>query len=155
MVSARWVGSLFQGTSAAPAVRETYERCCFLKSFHYYVDDETGEVVRSVPLDKAAWDELEKAVAAQREKFIAKYAASRTLRIRSSSTWTRSRSARTPRRRCMPPESSSHLIYAYEETGLIVTQENRRLIPERELRELEAKVREFYDLQLGDYLKSD
>ena len=33
------------------------------------------------------------------------------------------------------------LIYAYEETGLIVTQENRRLIPENDLREFDAKVR--------------
>lgn len=38
------------------------------------------------------------------------------------------------------------LIYAYEETGLIVMQENRRLIPENDLREFDAKVREYYDL---------
>jgi uncharacterized protein YllA (UPF0747 family) len=38
------------------------------------------------------------------------------------------------------------LIYAYEETGLLVTQENRRLIPDVELREYDAKVREYKDL---------
>lgn len=41
---------------------------------------------------------------------------------------------------------SPALIYAYEETGLIVTQENRRLIPDVELREFDAKVREYHDL---------
>ena len=44
---------------------------------------------------------------------------------------------------------SPALIYAYEETGLIVTQENRRLIPDIELREFDAKVREYHDLGLG------
>jgi hypothetical protein len=33
-----------------------------------------------------------------------------------------------------------------QETGLIVTEENRRLIPDVDLREFEAKVREYYDL---------
>lgn len=41
---------------------------------------------------------------------------------------------------------SPALIYAYEGTGLIVTTENRRLIPDLELREFDAKVREYYDL---------
>jgi hypothetical protein len=45
---------------------------------------------------------------------------------------------------------SPALIYAYEETGLIVTQENRRLIPDVELREFDAKVREYHDLGLGE-----
>jgi hypothetical protein len=41
---------------------------------------------------------------------------------------------------------SPALIYAYKETGLIVTHANRRLIPENDLREFDAKVREYYDL---------
>ena len=50
---------------------------------------------------------------------------------------------------------SPALIYAYEETGLIVTQENRRLIPDVELREFDAKVREYHDLGLGETSKLD
>jgi hypothetical protein len=49
-----------------------------------------------------------------------------------------------------PAGISPALIYAYEETGLIVTQENRRLIPEVELREFDAKVGEYRDLGLGE-----
>jgi hypothetical protein len=45
---------------------------------------------------------------------------------------------------------SPALIYAYEETGLIVTQENRRLIPDVELREFDDKVREYHELIAGD-----
>jgi len=38
----------------------------------------------------------------------------------------------------------------YEETGLVVTQENRSLIPDVELREFDAKVREYYELIAED-----
>jgi hypothetical protein len=45
---------------------------------------------------------------------------------------------------------SPALIYAYEETGLIVMQESRRLIPDVALREFDAKVREYYELIAED-----
>ena len=35
-------------------------------------------------------------------------------------------------------------------SGLIVTQENRSLIPDVELREFDAKVREYHDLGIGE-----
>ena len=52
---------------------DKYKRCCFLKGFHFYVDEETGEVIRSVPLNREARGELDKALVVQREKFIAKF----------------------------------------------------------------------------------
>jgi hypothetical protein len=45
---------------------------------------------------------------------------------------------------------STALIDAYEETGLIVTQENRRLVPDVVLREFDDKVREYYELIADD-----
>jgi hypothetical protein len=52
---------------------DKYKRCCFTKGFRYYVDEETGEVVRSVPLTEEARTELGGLLAKQREKFIAKF----------------------------------------------------------------------------------
>ena len=45
---------------------------------------------------------------------------------------------------------SPALIYAYEDAGLIVTTEHRRLIPDVELREFDEKVREYYELNPAD-----
>lgn len=125
---------------------EKYKRCCFTKGFHYYVDEATGEVLRSVPLNADARSELDNALAAQREKFIAKFGREPgpddPIFFDLDEDKLREDTANAMRAAGISPA----LIYAYEETGLIVTQENRRLIPEVELREFDAKVREFYDL---------
>jgi hypothetical protein len=58
-----------------------------------------------------------------------------------------------PRRHGRCDARGRHLASAdlrYEETGLIVTQENRRLIPDVELRVFDAKVREYNDLHADD-----
>jgi len=52
---------------------DKYKRCCFTKGFHYYIDEATGDVVRSVPVSSEARSVLEPALAKQREKFIAKF----------------------------------------------------------------------------------
>ena len=80
-----------------------------------------GEVVREVPLTGEARSELEKTLAAQREKFIAKLGREPGpddpifFDLREDT-------AEAMRAAGIRPA----LIYAYEETGLIVTQENRR-----------------------------
>jgi hypothetical protein len=125
---------------------DKYKRCCFTKGFHFYLDEETGEVLRSVPLNQEARGELETAMAAQREKFIAKFGrepgADDPIFFDLDEDKLRADTANAMRAAGIRPA----LIYAYEETGLIVTQENRRMIPENDLREFDAKVREFYDL---------
>src|SRR5262245_4981043 len=52
---------------------DKYKRCCFTKGFTYYVEEETGEVVRAVPLSEEARTELEGLLEKQQEKFIAKF----------------------------------------------------------------------------------
>src|SRR5689334_11910537 len=84
---------------------DKYKRCCFQKGFTYQVDDETGEVIRAVPLNREARTELDNALAVQREKFIAKFGREPVPTIQSSSTWTRTSFAKTPRTRCGPPAS--------------------------------------------------
>lgn len=134
---------------------EKYKRCCFQKGFAYQVDDETGAVLRAVPLSKEARIELDDALAAQREKFVAKFGREPgpddPIFFDLDEDKVRKDTADAMRAAGISPA----LIYAYEETGLIVTQENRRLIPDVELREFDAKVREYHDLQLGDDLKLD
>ena len=39
---------------------QKYKHCCFQKGFTYQLDDETGEVIRAVPLTREAVSELEK-----------------------------------------------------------------------------------------------
>jgi SEC-C motif len=87
---------------------EKYKRCCFQKGFTYRVDDETGEVIRAVPLTRDALSEPENSVAAQRDKFVAKFGREPgpdDPSSPSSSTWTRTSCARTPPMRCAPPAS--------------------------------------------------
>jgi SEC-C motif len=129
---------------------EKYKRCCFTKGFHYYVDEETGEVLRSVPLNNEARGELEQALAVQREKFIAKFGREPgpddPIFFDLDEDKARDDVANAMRASGIAPA----LIYAYEETGLIVTEDNRRMIPDVDLREFDAKVREYYDLFPAD-----
>lgn len=69
----RWVRSLSPERALPSRSGEKYKRCCFTKSFHYYVDAVTGDVYRSMPLKNEDRAELDKALASQREKFIAKF----------------------------------------------------------------------------------
>ncbi len=42
------------------------------------------------------------------------------------------------------------LIYAFEKTGLLVTEENQHLLPEKDLAEWEAAINEYETLQAGE-----
>jgi hypothetical protein len=125
---------------------EKYKRCCFTKGFHYYVEEETGEVVRAVPLNGESRAVLADAMEAQRKKFVAKFGREPgpddPIFFDLDEDKLRESTVAAMRAAGIRPA----LIYAYEETGLIVAQQNRRLIPEVELREFDAKVREYYDL---------
>jgi hypothetical protein len=129
---------------------ERYKRCCFLKGIEFSLDDETHEVIRAVPLTTEAREELGKTLAVQRDKFIAKFGREpgpgAPIFFDLDEDKLREDTADAMRAAGVSPA----LIYAYEETGLIVTQENRRLIPDVELREFDAKVREYYELIAED-----
>jgi hypothetical protein len=134
---------------------EKYKRCCFQKGFTYRVDDETGEVVRAVPLNHEAQTELKAAMAVQRDKFIAKFGREPgpddPIFFDVDEDKVREDTPDAMRAAGIPPA----LIYAYEKTGLIVTQENRSLIPDVELHEFDAKLREYHDFGLGETSKLD
>jgi hypothetical protein len=134
---------------------EKYKRCCFQKGFTYPVDDKTGEVVRAVPLNHEAQTKLKAAMELQRQKFVAKFGREPgpddPIFFDVDEDQVREDTADAMRAAGIAPA----LIYAYEETGLIVTQENRSLIPDIELRQFDAKVREYHDLGIGETSKLD
>jgi hypothetical protein len=116
-----------------------YKHCCYGKGFEY-VEGEAGGVYRSAPLS----DEMKAVLDAQRQKFIEKYG--------------REPGPHDPVFFDMPPlEHVEHevvqamqaagldpaYVYAYEKTGLLVTEQNQHLIPEQDLDEWETAIREY------------
>jgi hypothetical protein len=116
-----------------------YKHCCHGKGFEY-VEDEAGGVHRATPLS----EEMKAVLEGQRQKFIEKY-------------------GREPGPDdpvffdLPPPEHVEHEMvqamraagldpayaYAYEKTGLLVTEQNQHLIPEKGLDEWDAALREY------------
>ena len=127
-----------------------YGRCCFGKDFEYLVDDD-GTIFKSIPMS----DEMGEIIAEQKQRFIAKF-------------------GREPRSGenlffDMPPvEHAEHfivegmkkagldpaIIYAFEKTGLLVTEANEHLISDIDRAAWEAAVLE-YRAKHGDESEED
>jgi hypothetical protein len=121
-----------------------YKNCCYRKGFDW-LEDEHGDVFKSIPLT----DELSDLVAEQQRKFIEKFG--------------REPGPDDPLFFDAPPlEHMEHhvveamkearldpaFIYAFEKTGLLVSNENRHLISEKDLAEWNAAIEE-YDAKHG------
>ncbi len=127
-----------------------YGRCCYSKDFEYLVDDE-GTIFKSIPMS----DELAEVIEEQKRKFVEKYGR-----------------APAPGDNLffdMPPlEHAEHfmvegmkqagldpaIIYAFEKTGLLVTEANQHLITDMDRAKWEAAVLE-YRAKHGDDSKED
>ena len=116
-----------------------YKKCCYGKDFDFEEDDE-GNLFKSVPLSSEMTDILEQ----QRQKFVEKH-------------------GREPGPDDkiffdMPhPEHLEHMmvedmkaagldpavVYAFEKTGLLVTEQNQHLIPETDLAAWDAAIEEY------------
>lgn len=116
-----------------------YGRCCHGKDFEYLVDEE-GSIFKSIPMT----DELAEVIEEQKRRFVEKF-------------------GRQPGDGDnlffdMPPlEHAEHfmveamkqagldpaIVYAFEKTGLLVTEANEHLITDRDRAEWEAAVREY------------
>jgi SEC-C motif len=116
-----------------------YKHCCWGKNFDWE-EDESGHLYKSIPMTQAMADILQ----AQRHKFIAKYG--------------REPGPNDPVFFDMPPlEHIEHqtveamkkagidpaIIYAYEQTGRLVTEANQHLLPETALDEWQAAIEEY------------
>ncbi len=120
-----------------------YKNCCYGKAFEWE-EDEAGSVFKSVPMSPEAAGEMKDILEEQRRKFVEKY-------------------GREPRPGDpiffdMPhPEHLEHemveamkaagldpaIIYAYEQTGLLVTEQNQHLLPDKDLDEWDAAIAEY------------
>src|SRR5205823_13275825 len=117
-----------------------YKHCCYGKGFEWQ-EDEEGGVYKSVPLS----DEMKTVLEQQRQKFVEKYG--------------REPGPNDPVFFDMPPVEQVEfrtvqamkkagidpaIIHAYEKTGgLLVTEENRHLISDKDLAAWQAAIEEY------------
>jgi hypothetical protein len=116
-----------------------YKHCCWGKNFDWE-EDESGNRFRSIPMTQEMADILEE----QRQKFIDRYG--------------QEPGPNDPVFFDMPPlEHIEHqtieamkeagidpaIIYAYEKTGRLITEENQHLLPETALNEWQAAIEEY------------
>jgi hypothetical protein len=116
-----------------------YKACCWDKGFEW-VEDDDGTIYKSTPMTQGMADILQE----QRQRFIDKYG--------------REPGPNDPVFLDMPPlEHIEHqtveamkeagidpaFIYAFEKTGLLLTEENQHLIPEEDLADWDAAIEEY------------
>jgi hypothetical protein len=122
-----------------------YKHCCYDKGFEY-VEDDDGDVKRSVPLSS----EMAGIIEEQRQKFIAEFGREPgpedeiffdvppLEHIEHETVEAMKRAGLDPA-----------FIYAYEKTGLIVTEDNQHLLPDIEVDEWQAAIDEYNAIQAG------
>ncbi len=128
-----------------------YKHCCLNKGFEWLVDDD-GNLLKSVPVS----DDVAEIIEEQRQKFIEKHG--RDFGPNDELFFD------------MPPlEHVEHeivqamkqagldpaVIYAFEKTGLLVTEQNEHLLSEKNLAEWEAAIDEYEARQGNEELPED
>lgn len=124
-----------------------YKACCYDKAFHYLVEAD-GSVVRSVPLN----DEVATMLKEQDARFIAKHGRPPgpedpvfdPADMPDEKTFTNEVTDAMTKAGIDPA-----FIYAFQKTGLLLTEENRHLVPARDVEEFEAALAE-YEERHGD-----
>ncbi len=129
-----------------------YRDCCFDKAFHYLVD-ENGDVVRSAPLHPevaALLPELQRAFMEKHGRrmqpddlLVGPEDPKELLEFQA-------KVVKTMREDGIAPS----LIYAFEKTGILLTEENRHMMPTSQVEEFEAAVEEYLASHPRDGLDS-
>lgn len=119
-----------------------YKKCCYDKDF-IWVQDEKGNIYKQVSMSQ----ELDEVFLGQRQAFMEKHGrepgpddyiffeAPPLEHVEHETVNAMKRAKINPA-----------LIYAYEKTGRLVTEENKKLIPDEDLEEWEAAIDEYYEL---------
>jgi hypothetical protein len=116
-----------------------YEACCWDKGFEW-VEDEDGTVYKSMPMSPEMLEVLEQL----RQTFIAKHG-----REPGPDDMLFPDMPHPEHLEAMMVEDmkaaglASAFIYAFEKTGLLVTEENKHLFPEKDLAEWDAAIEEY------------
>ena len=116
-----------------------YKQCCYHKGFQWQ-EDEKGSVFKSMPMSSEMADILE----GQRQKFLDKYGrepgpGDRVFFDMPPLEHVEHEMVQAMKAAGLDPA----YIYAFEKTGLLVTEQNQHLIPEQDLDAWEAAVREY------------
>lgn len=122
----------------------TYKHCCLNKGFEWLVDDE-GNVFKSMPVS----DDVVEVVEEQRQKFIEKHGRDfgpndKLFFDAPALEHVEHDIVQAMKHAGLDPA----MIYAFEKTGLVVTEENEHLLSEKDLAEWEAAIAE-YEAQPG------
>lgn len=128
-----------------------YKHCCLNKGFEWLVDDD-GNLLKSMPVS----DDVAEIIEEQRQKFIEKHG--RDFRPEDKLFFD------------MPPlEHVEHeivqamkqagldpaMIYAFEKTGLLVTEQNEHLLSEKDLDEWGSAIDEYEAQRENEELPED
>ena len=124
-----------------------YKKCCIDKGFEY-LEDEEGGITKAIPLSP----ELRELFGMQLEKFREKFGRDPGPNVPLFFDAPPTEHAEFHMIQAMeaaglPPE----LAYAFKKTGLLVTEMNQHLIPEKDLEEWDAAIEEYFDrLEAGE-----
>lgn len=123
-----------------------YKNCCWNKGFEF-VRDAEGEVSKSIPMSK----EVREIIDMQEAKFRARFGRDmgpddHVFFDMPHIEHTEAGMVDAMREAGIPLA----LVYAFEKTGRIVTEENKHLIPDIELKEWDDAVREYYATHGGE-----
>lgn len=116
-----------------------YKHCCYKKGFDY-VEDDKGTVFKSVPIT----DEMRKVLEEQRQKFIEKFGrepgpTDEVFFDMPHPEHIEHKTVEAMKEAGLDPA----LIYAYEKTGRLVTEDNQHLLSHADLDEWEAAIEEY------------
>ena len=119
---------------------EKYKNCCWEKEFSW-VEDDDGNISKSTPMSP----ELEELLQEQKERFRERYGREATpddyiFFAQEPDEHLEFHLAQGMRSIGIPPE----LIYAFEKTGLIVTEMNLNLISKKDPAEWDAAIEEYF-----------
>src|SRR5262249_26595880 len=116
-----------------------YKHCCYGKGFDYEQDDD-GAIFKSIPMSQQLIDLLEE----QRQKFVAKYGREPGPEDKVFFDMPHSEQVEHITVQAMKEAGiDPAIIYAYEKTGRLVTQDNQQLLSEADLAEWEAAIEEY------------
>ena len=127
---------------------QKYKFCCFMKGFHYYLDDDRG-LVKDIPMSKEVSDLLKQRCADLEQKL------GRPLkpddRLFPELADLNDEEAKQMMIDTMQKVGTRPvLIYAFEKTGLMVTDSNKHLIADVDLAAWDVAVEEYYALHPED-----
>src|SRR5262245_24217432 len=122
-----------------------YKHCCYHKGFEWQ-EDEEGGVFRAGPITPEMKDNLQD----QRQRFVEKYGrepgpGDPVFFDLPHPEHLEAMMAEDMRAAGLDPA----FVYAFEKTGLIVSEQNQHLIPEKDLDEWDAAVREYEEKHRG------